>query len=268
MGPGWDCGGQVDWGTAKYLPAKVSSSLLGCVRTSLAGQGWWGLLLCPAPGRHPQCWGPQYREDGHLLDRVHWGTTRNIKQLDRWTCVEGLSAGTVQPAAENAQGDLTRVNNYLMGRSWGDGTRLFSVVLGDRTQGNGHKWKYKKLHLRKKNFTLRVTEPWDWLPRETVESPSSEILKTHVDAVLSDLLWLTSPWRTGWMSQSLEVPSSFIHSLTLGLLSLKSGKVVRVWGCWECAETLRAQYRTNTNKGERSSWSSLSMLPIRTYTED
>lgn len=122
--------------------------------------------------------------------------------------------------------------------------------------------------LQKKNCTVRVTEPWDRLPRETVESPSSEILKTQVDAVLSDLLWLTSPWRGGWMSQSPEVPSSLIHSLTLGLLSLKTGQEVRVWGCWERAEALRAQYRTNTNKGERSSWSSLSTLAVRTYTED
>lgn len=210
----------------------------------------------------------QYRGDGDLLDWVHQGTTRNIKWLDHWTCVERLRAGTVQPAAENAQGDLIRVNKSLMGRSWGDGTRLFSVVLSDRTQDNGHKWKYKKLHFRKKNCTVRVTEPWDRLPRETVESPSSEILKTQVDAVLSDLLWLTSPWRGGWMSQSPEVPSSLIHSLTLGLLSLKTGEEVRAWGCWERAEALRAQYRTNTNKGERSSWSSLSTLAVRTYTED
>jgi len=42
--------------------------------------------------------------------------------------------------------------------------------------------------MRKNFFTLRVTEPWNRLPRGLVESPSLEILKTHVDEVLCSLL--------------------------------------------------------------------------------
>ena len=34
-------------------------------------------------------------------------------------------------------------------------------------------------------------EPWPRLPREAVESPSLEIFKTHGDAVLCSLLWVT-----------------------------------------------------------------------------
>jgi len=34
-------------------------------------------------------------------------------------------------------------------------------------------------------------EPWPRLPREAVESPSLEIFKTHLDAVLRSLLWVT-----------------------------------------------------------------------------
>jgi len=68
--------------------------------------------------------------------------------------------------------------------------RLCSVVPSDRTRGNGHKLKQTKfqLNLRKKNFPLRVTEPWPRLPREVVESPSLEIFKTHLDKVLCRLL--------------------------------------------------------------------------------
>jgi len=40
----------------------------------------------------------------------------------------------------------------------------------------------------RKNFILRVMEPWPRLPREVVESPSLEILKTHLDTVLCSLL--------------------------------------------------------------------------------
>ena len=70
------------------------------------------------------------------------------------------------------------------------GAKLFPVVPSDRTRGNGHKLKQRKLQLnpRKNFFTLRVTEPWNRLPREAVESPSLEIFKPHLDKVLCSLL--------------------------------------------------------------------------------
>jgi len=45
-----------------------------------------------------------------------------------------------------------------------------------------------RLNMRNNFFPLRVTEPWNRLPREVVESPSLEIFKTRLDKVLCSLL--------------------------------------------------------------------------------
>jgi len=64
--------------------------------------------------------------------------------------------------------------------------------------------------MRKNFFTLSVTEPWNRLPREAVESPSLEIFKTCLDKVLCSLLWVTLLWQgvgLGDPQRSLPTPT-------------------------------------------------------------
>jgi len=60
----------------------------------------------------------------------------------------------------------------------------------DMTRGNGHKLKQEAPfeHQETLIFTVRVTEHRHRLPREVVDSPSLEILESHLHMVLGSLL--------------------------------------------------------------------------------
>ena len=65
--------------------------------------------------------------------------------------------------------------------------------------------------MRKNFFPLRVTEHWNRLPREVVDSPSLEIFRPLLDEVLCNLLWVTLLWRGG----GLDDPQRSLPTATI-----------------------------------------------------
>jgi len=74
------------------------------------------------------------------------------------------------------------------------------VVHSDQTRSNGLKLEHRMFSTNmQKNFTVRVIEHWNRLPREVVESPSMEIFKTCLDVYLFD------PWQKTCFSRGLDL---------------------------------------------------------------
>ena len=89
------------------------------------------------------------------------------------------------------RGDLIAALQYLKGDYKQEGNQLFTPVDDcDRTRGNGFKLKEGRfsLDVRGKFFTERVVRCWNRLPREAVDAPSLEVLKTRLDGALGNLL--------------------------------------------------------------------------------
>jgi len=61
----------------------------------------------------------------------------------------------------------------------------------------------------------RVTKYWHRLPREAVESPSLETLKSHLDKVLDNQFWVVLFEQGGWIRRPPEVPSNLSQSVIL-----------------------------------------------------
>ncbi|GAB0193654.1 hypothetical protein GRJ2_001830700 [Grus japonensis] len=182
------------------LAAQKANRVLGCITRSVTSRSrevilpLYSALVRPHLEYCVQLWGPQYKTDMELLERVQRRAMKMITGLEHLS-YEDERVGVVQPREKKALGRSNCSFPVPEGAYGKDGEGLFIRECSDRTRGNMFKLKEGqfRLDVRKKFFTVRVVRHWNRLPREVVDAPSLEVSKARLDEALGNLVhWRVS----------------------------------------------------------------------------
>ncbi|GAB0177807.1 hypothetical protein GRJ2_000246000 [Grus japonensis] len=154
------------------LAAQKATRVLGCIKRGVTSRSrevilpLYSALVRPHLEYCVQLWGPQYRRDMELLERVQRRATKLIRGLEHLSCEDRLREVALGrpysslPVPEGAY------------RKAGEG--LFIRECSDRTRGNGFKLKEGRfiLDVRKKFFTMKAVRHWNRMPQDAVGASS------------------------------------------------------------------------------------------------
>ena len=140
-----------------------------------------------------QAWGPQYRKDVELLERVQRRATKIIRGLEYLSYEERLrELGLFSLEKRRLQRDLIgrEAFQYLKEAYKQEGEWLFTRVDSDMIRTIDFKLRQGRFRLdaKRKFFTQRVVTHWNRLPKEVVDAPSLEAFKARLDVALGSLV--------------------------------------------------------------------------------